>query len=442
MSNYYLNLFALACFILAVIHTFLAHFFTRKAHTRAFPLGVSPEKEGRPSSQKGEVTKESFITHILLFFGEVEVVYGLWCFVFFAVAAYWYGLEPVLSHIASHDYTEALFVAIALAIASTYPIMRFADSALSRLADIGGGSPMAWWVLLLGVGPFLGALLKETVAMTILVVLLAKHFFASRPSQPLAYATLGLLFTNISVAGLLTSFASSPMIFVAKPWNWDTLYLLKLFGWKVIAGIAVSTSLYFFLFHKELRSLRLQKKDSSPPRDVPFWVTAIHLLFLILMALSSSQPVILIPLFILFIGFYQATAPYQVFMNLREPLFVGFFLASLILLSDLQFWWIEALVGRLSEKGLYFGSLAISAFTHNTSDALLFSRLKGLDEHVKYLLMSASMTAGGLTIMANGPNIVAYSLLRNKFDNDMSFTKLFLAALFPVLVMSFFFLIF
>ena len=431
-----LNLLALICFLMAIVHTFVAHRFRRKALAN-LPLGMSPTIETQTVPQRGHLTKETFFAHLFYFFGEVEVVYGFWCFLLFSVAASWHGVQPVLKYIASYDYNEAFFVAVALATASTYPIMRFADKSLSRLADLGGGTPLAWWVLLLTFGPLLGALLKETVAMTILAVLLTKHFFSCRPSKSLAYATLALLFTNISVAGILTTFASSSIVMVANSWKWNTVYLLQTFGWKVVAGIVVSNGLYFWLFHKELRSLKLLKKELKGQPEVPFWVTAVHLLFLAWIALNSANPIILIPSFILFIGFYQATAPYQVFMNLREPLFVGFFLASLIVLSDMQFWWIEPVVERLDETGLYFASLLISAFTHNSSAALLYSHLPNLNEHVKVLLMSASMAAGGLTIMANGPNIVAYSLLEESFDHEMSFTKLFIAAFLPTLIMSF-----
>lgn len=444
-----INLLFLVCFFLAVLHTFAAHRFARWARQKGYhernreAVGLTPGHV-MPSepSEKGQLSGETFIANLLFFFGEVEVVFGVWCCILFIIASFSFGWNAILSYMAAHDYSEAIFVAVALALASTYPIMRFADKVLSAIARLGGGSPLAWWVLLLTIGPLLGAVMKESVAMTILALLLARHFFVCRPSLPLAYATLGLLFTNISVSGLFTSFASSAVLMVAAPWKWDTPFMWHTFGWKGIAGIVVSNLIYFLLFHKELRSMQLPPEKEAPQVEVPLWVTGIHLIFLTWITINSSHPIVVIGSFVLFLGFYQATAPYQIFMNLREPLLVGFFLASLILLSGLQIWWIEPVVEGLNRGGLYLAALIITSFTHNASSTLLFAHLPHLTEQVKYLLITATMAGGGLTIMANGPNLVAYSILSDFFNRDMSFTRLLLAALIPTLVMSIFFLVF
>lgn len=443
-----INLLFFVCFFLAIVHTFAAHRFARWARQKGYQdlhresVGLTPKPVGLPEPSEKGLSGGTFIANLLFFFGEVEVVFGVWCGVLFVLASFTFGWSAILSYMASHDYSEAIFVAVALALASTYPIMRFADKVLSAFAHLGGGSPLAWWVLLLTIGPLLGAVMKESVAMTILALLMAKHFFVCRPSQPLAYATLGLLFTNISVSGLFTSFASSAVLMVAAPWKWDSFFMWRTFGWRGLAGIAVSNLIYFLAFHKELCALRKPVREEAPQVEVPLWVTAIHLLFLTWITVNSAYPIVVIGSFILFLGFYQATAPYQVFMNLREPLLVGFFLASLILISGLQTWWIEPIVEGLHTGALYLAALVITSFTHNASAALLFVHLPNLTESVKYLLICATMAGGGLTIMANGPNLVAYSILSEFFNRDMSFTRLFLAALVPTLVMSIFFLVF
>ena len=43
--------------------------------------------------------------------------------------------------------------------------------------------------------------------MTICALLLRHRFYSLKPSESLKYATLGLLFVNISVGGVLTQFA-------------------------------------------------------------------------------------------------------------------------------------------------------------------------------------------------------------------------------------------
>ena len=50
------------------------------------------------------------------------------------------------------NYTEPLFVVVIMALASTRPIVGFAEAALRRVAALGGATPAAWWVTILTVG--------------------------------------------------------------------------------------------------------------------------------------------------------------------------------------------------------------------------------------------------------------------------------------------------
>ena len=95
--------------------------------------------------------------------------------------------------------------------------------ALGRLATLGGGTPAAWWLSILMVGPLFGSFITEPAAMTICALLLGAPVL--RPASPaprLKYATLGLLFVNVSIGGTLTHFAAPPVLMVARPWGWDT----------------------------------------------------------------------------------------------------------------------------------------------------------------------------------------------------------------------------
>ena len=61
------------------------------------------------------------------------------------------------------------------------------------------------------------------------------------------YATLGLLFVNISVGGTLTHFAAPPVLMVASKWEWSFSYMLTNFGWRAFLGIlsySLSITLY------------------------------------------------------------------------------------------------------------------------------------------------------------------------------------------------------
>lgn len=112
-----------------------------------------------------------------------------------------------------------------MALASTRPVMRLAES-LRLVASLGGGRPWAWWLAILTVAR-VGSFITEPAAMTIAALLLAKQFYGLKPSAKLMYATLGLLFVNISIGGTLTHFAAPPVLMVAAAWvgTWPTCSL-------------------------------------------------------------------------------------------------------------------------------------------------------------------------------------------------------------------------
>ena len=52
--------------------------------------------------------------------------------------------------------------------------------------------------------------------MTICALLLGRQFYDLRAQPRLKYATLGLLFVNVSIGGTLTHFAAPPVLMVAR----------------------------------------------------------------------------------------------------------------------------------------------------------------------------------------------------------------------------------
>ena len=187
--------------------------------------------------------------------------------------------------------------------------------------------------------------------MTIGALLLAQQFYALKPSPRFAYATLGLLFVNISVGGTLTQFAAPPVLMVAGPWGWDMVFMLTNFGWKAVIGIVIATILHFFAFRKELEALDRQRVDAAaspsggknvPPktktRPVPVWITLVHLGFLGFTVFVAHHPPLFIGGFLFFLAFSQATAHHQGKLELKAPLLVGFFLAGLAVHGGLRGW--------------------------------------------------------------------------------------------------------
>ena len=94
--------------------------------------------------------------------------------------------------------------------------------------------------------------------MTICALLLGNKFYDLEPEMGFRYATLGLLFVNISVGGTLTHFAAPPVLMVAAPWGWDLTFMMSNFGWKAVIGIGIANAIYFFIYRGQLDEL--QKK--------------------------------------------------------------------------------------------------------------------------------------------------------------------------------------
>src|SRR6476469_8002214 len=185
--------------------------------------------------------------------GEVEVVFGLWAIALLVAMVAYVGWEASTHYFNDAvNYTEPLFVVVIMALASTRPIISLAESLLGRLARFGGSSPAAWWVVILTVGPPLGSFITEPGAMTICAVLLARQFYDLEPGTRLKYATLGLLFVNVSIGGTLPHFAAPPVLMVARACGWDLGFVFGHFGWRAGLAILVSTLTYFALFRREL----------------------------------------------------------------------------------------------------------------------------------------------------------------------------------------------
>ena len=247
------NLVATAIFFLAILHTFAASLIAGLA------------RRAPQHSIRGE---------LLHFAGEVEVVFGLWAVVLLVAMTAAKGWTAATEYINGRvSYTEALFVVVIMALASTRPVVLFAESALRRVASMGGGSPAAWWFSILTVGPLLGSFITEPGAMTICALLLARQFYDLQPSMRLRYATLGLLFVNVSIGGTLTHFAAPPVLMVARPWGWDLGFMLSHFGWRAALAIALSTLGCYLVFRRDLRSLseRLPMADLTQPDDDAAW---------------------------------------------------------------------------------------------------------------------------------------------------------------------------
>lgn len=126
---------------------------------------------------------------MLHFLGEVEAVFGVWVLPLLAVLAATRGPRAPERFLGGLSFTEPLFVFAVMAIASTRPVLRFTERALGLGAGLLGGTPFAWWLVTLTIGPLLGSLVTEPAAMVICALLLSRRVLALGPSPRLAYAT-------------------------------------------------------------------------------------------------------------------------------------------------------------------------------------------------------------------------------------------------------------
>jgi len=427
-------------FLGAIIHTFLAAKFRAASHHyenqfRAIERNVDPDD---PAGRRlRHLDRKKFLAVLFHFLGEVEAVFGIWVIPLAVAMTVMKGPETAVTYINGVNFTEPLFVIVIMAIASSRPVLFFAESALQQMANLGRGTPAAWWVALLTAGPLLGSFITEPAAMTICAMLLVEKFFKLKPSMPLRYATLALLFVNISVGGTLTHFAAPPVVMVASKWGWSLPFMFMNFGWKAVVGILVANLLAFAIFHRELLSLRDPEKDSGRRKpDVPKWIIGTHLMFIAFVVYASHYAAVIVLIYMLFQAFVLATERNQDLINLKTPVLVGFFLAGLVIHGGCQQWWIEPVLTSLNPLQLLLGSTVLTAFNDNAAITYLASLVPGFSAQAKLAVVAGAVAGGGLTVIANAPNPAGQSILQNHFGpNGVDAIKLLLAAIVPTIIM-------
>jgi len=409
-----MELAAAALFGLAVLHTFSTKYFEHLAHTRTTHAGL---------------------WHLL---GEVEVVFGFWAFVLLVFLAAAGGWKAATGYLDASRFVEPMFVFVIMVICASRPIMQFVSGFVRGLgAFVPLPAATARYFLGLSFVPLLGSLVTEPAAMTLAALMLRGTIFSRRASNALKYATLGVLFVNVSIGGTLTHFAAPPVLMVAAKWGWDTAYVFSMFGWKAAIAVLVNASLVTFLFRRELAAKAQAEESGSEPR-VPPALAFIHLAILAGVVASSHDPEAFMGLFLLFLGLAEAYKRHHDRLMLREGLMVAFFLAGLVVLGGQQKWWLQAALSSLNEATLFYGAAALTAITDNAALTYLGSLIDGVSDQFKYALVAGAVAGGGLTVIANAPNPAGFAILKDSFDErSISPLWLLVAALPPTLVAIF-----
>ncbi|MES2321923.1 MAG: putative Na+/H+ antiporter [Pseudomonadota bacterium] len=406
-----MNLIAAILFGLALVHTFATKTFERLADR--YP-------------------KHAGLFH---FFGEVEVVFGLWAMVLIIAMAFVAGGAQAIAYTESRTYTEPLFVFVIMVVAASKPVLesiRALISALARLSPLRSAVMRVW--LCLALVPLIGSFITEPAAMTLAALMLGPQIFRQDQGMPewLKYGALGVLFVNVSIGGTLTSFAAPPVLMVATTWNWDSTFMATTFGWKAALAVLGNATVVTYMLSRHIRD---ERADAPAPDRIPMLVCAIHIAFLAAVVGFAHHPVIFMGLFMFFIGFTKAYEKYQNPLILKEGLLVGFFLAGLVVLGGMQQWWLQPIVSGLEPTALFFGATALTAITDNAALTYLGSLISGMSDQAKYMLVAGAVAGGGLTVIANAPNPAGVALLRNGFnDESIGVGGLLLGALPPTLV--------
>jgi len=422
-----IELVATLLFAVAVIHTFSVPFFARLAHRDGAHAGV---------------------WHLL---SEVEAVFGVWAFVLIVSMALLSGSDTAIEYMDTRNFTEPLFVFVIMVVAASRPILELV-SKLVRLAA--RALPMrrevSTFFVVMTLVPLGGSFITEPAAMTLAALLLRDGYFRSSERVGFKYLTLGVLFVNVSIGGVLTAYAAPPVLMAASAFGWDTPFMAAHFGWRAVIAVLINAAVLTLICLKALLDGDVGTgagvnapeggADKRPP--VPLVVMLVHVVFLVAVVLTAHHPAVFLALLMMFIGFTEAYKRYQSRLMIKEGLMVGFFLAGLVVLGGLQKWWLQDLLGGLEPFVLFWGATALTAVTDNAALTYLGSLVDGTGELWRYMLVAGAVTGGGLTVIANAPNPAGFAILKNYFpDGTISPGRLFLSALVPTLVAAGMFLL-
>ncbi|CAM5785370.1 putative Na+/H+ antiporter [Castellaniella caeni] len=400
-------------FAIAIIHTFSVPVFARLANRGGAHAGL---------------------WHML---SEVEAVFGVWACVLFIWMALTLGVKGAVDYLDTRNFTEPAFVFVIMVVAASRPIIELVRDVVDLVARaLPVPQALARFFVIMTLVPLSGSLITEPAAMTLAALLLRQAYFRRPGQDGFKYLTVGVLFVNISIGGVLTAYAAPPVLMVAQTFGWDTAFMSTHFGWRAVAAVVINSLALTWICRPFLLNGEIGGADEGEKRPpVSPVVIAVHVLFLLLVVLSSHHIKIFLALLVLFIGYTHAYKRHQSPLLLREGFMVGFFLAGLVVLGGLQQWWLQDLLAGLSPLVLYAGATLLTAVTDNAALTYLGSLVEGTGELWRYMLVAGAVTGGGLTVIANAPNPAGFSILKGCFaDGTIAPSRLLASAAVPTLV--------
>lgn len=401
-------------FALALLHAFLL-----ERLKRAVPLA------NRPSP---------FLWQLVT---EIEFVFALWAGLLLVSCGLFIPHGVFRPYLEQMHFQEALFVFLIMMVSATQPVLNFARRMLHQLS-----AKLVKWLpvepvvveifIVLTVGPLLGSLFTEPVAMTVSSLLLS--LMLKSPSRRVLYSLLAVLFVNVSIGGSLTPFAAPPILMVVTKWGWNFSDVFFQLGVRGICAVMLNGFFFTFYFRRQLvqdfASLQLSRDELSQG-----WIFLINLTFAGLAIFFVHHTTMTFVLLIGFLLFWFSTKKSQGALRWHESLAIALFLSGLVVLGPFQAWWLRPLLQGGQSLGVYLSATVLTGFVDNAALTFLGSQVEGLSDSVKWALVSGALVGGGLTLMANAPNPIGATFLRSRFEGgQISMLRLMKAALLPTLV--------
>jgi hypothetical protein len=281
MEISFFQIIAAFCFLAALIHTFSVRYF-KKLALKAPKYSI----------------KENFYE----LFAEIEVVFALWSLPIIMCMIIQNGFEFTINYLDQKNFTEPAFIFVIMVICATQPILNFGTKLINSIAKLLPFHPsIAFYLSCLIIGPLTGSIITEPAAMTITAFILLENLYSKNISQKLKYATLSLLFVNISIGGTFTPFAAPPVLIIARKWGWDFNFMLQNFSWKACLAIVFSTIIITFKFKNELKTISQQKPTMNKSyQSTPNWIIFSHLIFLFLVITTAHYATVFGAIFLFF----------------------------------------------------------------------------------------------------------------------------------------------
>ncbi|EPP34482.1 hypothetical protein CP10139811_0528 [Chlamydia ibidis] len=413
-------------FFFSVVHTFLTPWLYKLYQGYRHKKTIFPERWKR----------YLWLSEVYRLISRVELVFILWSVPLFFWFLYLEGYKVTISYFDSRNYVFSLFIVIMLILLESKPVICLSERVFSTIAKIGKQSPRFWWWTIMLVAPCSSVLLKETGAMIMAATLLVRHFYKFQPSSKFGYATMALLFCNISIGGLTSALSSRALFIILPTVKWGNHFIWSYFSWKAMLSVLLSTTIYYIIFRKEFNKFPKVVTTSTVPGDrVPKWIICVHIVLLGSVILARSTPLLMIAALVFYLGFQKFTIFHQTPINFSKVCFVGLFYAGLMIFGELQEWWVLELMHRMSDFGYMITAYTLSIFLDNALVNYILYNLPMATDCYLYLVIAGCMSAGGLTIIANMPNVVGYLILKPSFQSSsFSLGWLFLFALIPSLI--------